>query len=119
MKKILQSEKLFMRFIFITILFAFTAPQYFSQTLVGWWKMDEGSGTTLFDSSGNANNGTTVGSPVWGTGVINQALNLSGTQYATVPDAGSLDITSSITLAAWINPSSSGTRSILRKSIQN
>jgi len=120
MKKILQSEKLFMRFIFITILFvSFAAPQFFAQTLVGWWKMDEGSGTALLDSSGNGNNGTTVGGPTWVSGVDGLAINLNGTtQYATVPDAATLDITTAITLAAWINPSSAGTRSILRKSTQ-
>lgn len=29
--------------------------------LVGWWKMDEGTGTSLTDSSGNANTGTITG----------------------------------------------------------
>ncbi|HCO94455.1 MAG TPA: hypothetical protein DIU00_10975 [Phycisphaerales bacterium] len=29
--------------------------------LIGWWRFDEGSGTTAYDSSGNGNDGTLVG----------------------------------------------------------
>jgi len=32
---------------------------------VGLWNMTEGSGTTLYDSSSNANNGTLTGGPSW------------------------------------------------------
>jgi len=36
-------------------------------TLKGWWKLDEGSGTTAADSSGNGNTATWHGTtPVWG-----------------------------------------------------
>ena len=38
------------------------------QGLLGYWKFDEGSGTVAIDSSGNGNNGTINGNPVWGTG---------------------------------------------------
>jgi Concanavalin A-like lectin/glucanases superfamily/NedA-like, galactose-binding domain len=34
-------------------------------TLIGWWKLDEGAGTTVLDSSGLGNNGTFGGSPDW------------------------------------------------------
>ena len=33
--------------------------------LVGYWKFDEGSGSIAYDSSGNNNNGTLYGDPVW------------------------------------------------------
>jgi len=36
--------------------------------LRGYWKLDEGSGLTAYDSSGNGNNGTLVHGPVWSTG---------------------------------------------------
>ena len=43
---------------------------------------------------------------------------LNGTsQYASAPDEASLDITGNITIAAWIKPSASGTRSILKKAV--
>jgi len=34
--------------------------------LVGWWKLDEGSGTIAYDSSGNGIDGTINGDPAWG-----------------------------------------------------
>jgi hypothetical protein len=76
-----------------------------SNPLVCHLKMEEGSGTTLVDDSPYHNDGTTVASPTWTAGVIGQALNLNGTsQYATLPDAPSLDITNAITLVAWVKP---------------
>ena len=36
--------------------------------LVGYWKFNEGSGTTAYDSSPNDNHGTLEGDPVWFTG---------------------------------------------------
>ena len=33
--------------------------------LVGWWKFNEGSGTTVIDWSGNNNNGSFVNAPTW------------------------------------------------------
>jgi hypothetical protein len=39
-----------------------------SANLVGWWRMMEGSGTTVADSSGNGNTGTFTNSPAWVSG---------------------------------------------------
>jgi hypothetical protein len=36
--------------------------------LVGYWKLNEGSGTIAYDSSGNNNNGRLHGNPLWFTG---------------------------------------------------
>jgi len=33
--------------------------------LVGWWRLDEGSGTTAYDSSSNGNDARFEGSPAW------------------------------------------------------
>ncbi len=71
---------------------------------VGWWKMDECQGTTIHDSSGNANDGTltvgasgtqtsagtcTTASTAWGngtTGKFNSSLNFDGTDdYVNEP----------------------------------
>ena len=80
---------------------------------VGWWKFDEGSGTTAADSSGYANTGTLVSSPVWTTGIIGSgALTFDGsTNYVNVPNtSGSLDNLHStgMTVAAWIKATASG-----------
>jgi hypothetical protein len=37
-------------------------------SLRGYWKLDEGSGTIAYDSSGNGNNGTLKNGPVWFVG---------------------------------------------------
>lgn len=46
---------------------AFTPQRRFTEdgNTVGLWHFDEGSGTTAYDSSGNANNGTLTNGPAW------------------------------------------------------
>ncbi|HUT44724.1 MAG TPA: LamG-like jellyroll fold domain-containing protein [Sedimentisphaerales bacterium] len=36
--------------------------------LVGWWRFNEGSGSTCNDSSGNGHDGTVLGTPEWASG---------------------------------------------------
>jgi hypothetical protein len=70
--------------------------------LVGWWRLDEGSGTTASDSSGNGNDGTFVGSPQWTDGKVNGALEFDGGDSVNVP--GATDIKpESLTLMTWVN----------------
>jgi hypothetical protein len=58
--------------------------------LVGWWKFDEGSGTTAADSSGNGNTGTLTNGPTWSTGKIGQALSFdSADDYVNAGTLGS------------------------------
>jgi hypothetical protein len=86
--------------------------------LVAYWKFDEVSGTTASDSSGNGNTGTLVNGPVWTAGRVGNALFFDGiNDNVTVPDSNSLDLSSSFTLSAWVNPASTFTdfRSILVK----
>jgi hypothetical protein len=79
------------------------AYEYLSD-IRGWWKFD---GTTV-DSSGNGNSGTLVGSPGYSTGQTGAAISLNGTnQYVSVAESSSLEITDNLTVAFWINPSSS------------
>ncbi len=84
--------------------------------LAGFWKLDEGSGTTIKDDSGNGNNGECIGFPSWSTGVSGSALKFNGLdQYARIPDAPSLDITEEITVAAWIQPGKISSQKIMLK----
>jgi hypothetical protein len=67
--------------------------------LVGWWKFDEGEGTTVVDSSGNGNNGTIVGGVSWvdGLGNGNKTLSFDGlTGQVELPHQGSDQITFSL-----------------------
>jgi len=45
--------------------------------LVGYWNFDEGSGTTVFDSSSKGNNGTISGA-TWVDGIKGKALSFNG-----------------------------------------
>ncbi len=70
-------------------------------SLRGWWTMDGNAN----DSSGLANHASLIGSPTFVAGQVGQALSLNGTsQNASVPDDNSLDLTTGMTLAAWIRP---------------
>jgi len=87
-------------------------------TLVGWWKFDEGSGTTANDSSGNENHGTFNGDPQWVNGKFGKALKFDGgSDYLDVPDSDSLDINGDqLSIVAWINGESwSLAKHIVRK----
>ena len=90
-------------FIFLLIL---SAPRTADAELIGWWKLDEGSGTTATDSSGNGNDARFEGSPVWvEEGNLGKALKFNGSSdYLAAPDSESLDINGDqVTMAAWIN----------------
>jgi len=72
--------------------------------LVGWWKFDEGSGTTAYDFSGNGNDGTLEDAEAmgWEVGINGMALRFEGGGYVNVgPDPWS-SITTQFTVAFWI-----------------
>ena len=77
--------------------------------LVAAYSMDQGSGTSLPDLSGTGNNGTISGA-TWSTsGRFGSALSFNGTSsIVTVPDSSSLDLTTAMTLEAWVQPTSLG-----------
>jgi len=68
---------------------------------VGLWHLNEASGNVL-DSSGNSNTGTPTGTTVV-TGLLGNARSLNGSSYITVADSNSLDLTSALTIEAWVN----------------
>jgi lysophospholipase L1-like esterase len=85
-------------------------------TSAGTWFFDEGSGTVALDSSGNGNDGTLNGSPVWTTGISGSALDFSGgSDRVLVPDSSSLDVSDQITIAVWVKPRKTGTQYVVKK----
>ena len=77
--------------------------------LVGHWSFDEGGGTNILDSSGQANHGTIINpqTNTWTTGMHGSALYFGGvvgldSTYVAVPDATSLRIAGDISFAAWV-----------------
>ncbi len=74
--------------------------------LAVWLKLNETSGTTASDSSGNGKNATLVNTPTWTTGLFNNSLSLSGTtQYVTLP-TGIVSSLSDFTISTWVKPGS-------------
>jgi hypothetical protein len=73
---------------------------------VAVYSFNEGSGTTVHDSSGNGNNGTLQGGAAWTTsGRYGNAISFNGTNaYVNVPNSSSVQLTTAMTLEAWINP---------------
>jgi glucose/arabinose dehydrogenase len=71
---------------------------------------NDATGTTARDSSPSANNGTLSG-PVWNTGgKFGGALSFDGiNDWVTVADANSIDLTTALTLEAWVKPKVVGT----------
>src|SRR6266513_1600977 len=88
--------------------------------LVAAYAFSEGSGTTVADASGNNNNGT-ITAATWTTaGKFGNALAFNGTSArVTVPNAASLQLTTGMTLEAWVFPTGSLTswRSVVDKTV--
>ena len=73
--------------------------------LVAAYSFDEGSGTTANDFSGNGNTGTISGATWTTLGKFSNALNFNGlSNWVTVNDSNSLDLSSGMTLEAWVYP---------------
>ncbi len=67
--------------------------------LVGWWKLDDGSGNIAVDSSGNGLDGTLEGDPQWVEGYIDGALEFDGDDFV---DTGYLEDLATWTIACWV-----------------
>ena len=81
-----------------------------ANSLVGHWTLDEGTGTTALDSSGNAIIGTLTNGPTW---VADQfggnAVDFDGVNdYVDLGTPAALNDLPAVTVAAWINPTTSG-----------
>jgi hypothetical protein len=90
-----------------------TAP---SPTDIAYWKLDEGTGLTTVDSSGNGNTGTLVNGPVWTAGRSGQGLSLDGVNdFVRVPHTAALNAFP-ITVAAWFKTNTTaGLKGVVNK----
>jgi len=74
-----------------------------SADLVAHWKLDEGSGNTVYDSSTSGNDGTFESDPQWVAGYYGSALEFDSTDNVDCGNDDSFNITDEITMSAWIN----------------
>lgn len=73
--------------------------------LAGYWKLDEGSGTSAADSSTNGNTGTLTNGPTWTTGQIGSAVQFDGTNdYFSAAYSGTT--LAQLTVSFWTYSSS-------------
>lgn len=75
-----------------------------SPSLVGWWKLDDGSGSVARDSSGFGNDGTIIGA-TWSSG-LEKALNFDGRKdWVIVLDSDAISVgRGDYTISVWIWP---------------
>lgn len=72
-------------------------------SLAAHWKLDEGSGTTVSDSSGNGHDGVLIGDTAWIDGHIGGALVFDGNEdFVEIADSNDWNIVNQITVSAWI-----------------
>jgi hypothetical protein len=71
--------------------------------LVGWWKLDETSGSVAADSSGMGNNGTLVGGTWVTSGSVSGAISLENVGEHIIVSSFSNDlIDNEVSLAGWV-----------------
>lgn len=94
----------------VTILSAFvtlSATAAFAQGPIGWWKLDDTTGTVAVDASGNGNMGTVNGAvQINVPGTLAGAFRFANGEVRVPYGSGTLaPATTNVTVSAWINPS--------------
>jgi glucose/arabinose dehydrogenase/PKD repeat protein len=103
--------------VFLGVMTASPAAADITTALAGYWTLNQTSGTSAPDTSGNNNMGTLINGPLWTTsGKLGGGLTFDGVNdYVSIPDANVLDPAAAGTIAAWVNPAGSGWRTIIAK----
>ncbi len=85
--------------------------------MVAHWPLDEGTGATAGDVSGNDIEGTLNGGPTWVEGRFGAALEFDGTDdHVDCGNPGILDFgTSDFTISAWVRTSGGSYRTVYGK----
>jgi hypothetical protein len=77
--------------------------------LMAAYGFEEASGTSVTDSSPSGFTGTVSGATRSATGKFGRALSFDGVyDLVSVPDANALDLTTGMTLSAWVQPTQLG-----------
>ncbi len=88
------------------IAFSVAAPTIPPGALVAAYGFNEGTGATLNDRSGRGHSGTIAGATWSASGRYGGALSFDGVNdWVTVNDTAALDLTTGLTIEAWVNPS--------------
>ncbi len=77
-------------------------------SLVASYNMNEGSGATLIDRSGNGRHGTLIGSPLWEAGKNSGGLTFSSSNKVDLASLLPISGVQQLTISAWMKRTSSG-----------
>jgi len=105
--------------VFLILMLSLVLTSTVNAELISWWKFDEGSGNTAFDSSGNDHHADVRGTPNWGVGPpgFSGALDFSETIGANCGDFDPTGGMGVFTLTLWcLWDGTSGTQHFLTKS---
>ncbi|UCE46942.1 MAG: LamG domain-containing protein, partial [Phycisphaerales bacterium] len=87
----------------VFVMFLGTPTEAADPDLIGYWKLDETTGFTAQDASGNGNDGTLNGDPQWVAGRLGGALEFDGDgDYVDIGNDPIFNVTGDITVACWI-----------------
>jgi len=110
MKKLLLTASVLISTLILILIPVFSdiANAQLETGLVAYYTFNESSGNSVYDYSGNGNNGNINGA-AWIKGKHDYALHFDGEDdYVVVPDSNSLNLTDAFTFEAWIYPRSFG-----------
>ncbi len=76
--------------------------------LAAWWRLDEGSGTLVEDTTVNNNDGTAYGPTIVTDGKYGNALDFESSEsdYVSIPNSDSVNLNLNFSITAWIKPES-------------
>jgi hypothetical protein len=79
-----------------------SSPIYNEAGLVGSWHFNEGSGTSIYDSSGYNNNGTLINGPTWVSGKYGNGVKFDGSNdYVNFGDVLDFERTYPFSISFW------------------
>src|SRR4051812_3627260 len=89
----------------VAALGCFSASAYAQTGPVASYSFDEGTGTSVADASGHGNVGSISGATWNSGGKFGNALSFNGSSnWVTIAQNASLNLTSGMTLEAWVKP---------------
>ena len=98
-------KELFCSLLVLGIVLTSGAYADIDEGLIGWWMLDEGTGTNVADSSGAGHHGFFAeGTPGWVPGVYGKALEFDGDNKVEIPDHEDFHLTNAISMALWMQP---------------
>ena len=121
MNKLYVTTAFALRFAYILTLLPISHVEA-ADGLVAAYNFDEGTGSSTNDASGNTNTGTILNALWRSSGKNGKAILFNGTSSRIdVNDSNSLDLTTNMTLEAWVKPTTlpTGFRTILHKERAN